>query len=119
MVVDDNDEVRSVFSISLKMQGHEVIECTRGAEAIELFPKQRPEIVILDQSLPEIKGIEVGKQIRQLENGPNVVLALITGTDNAALRQLAEEAGFDDFLLKPISITELANWVDRVGLNQS
>ncbi len=117
MVVDDNEEVRAVFSIGLEIQNHEVIQCANGHEAIELFQKEMPEIVILDQSLPDTQGIDVGKQIRNLKNGQNTVVALITGTHDATLRQATEDAGLDDFLLKPLSIKELACWVNKVSLD--
>ncbi len=112
-LIDDNADVLTVIKISLEMLDYEVFEFARGGDAIEKFPVIQPDLVIVDQGLPDIDGIEVGRQIRELESGGRCPLVLLTGSDGQALRELARKFGFDDFLVKPVRINMLAQGIER------
>ena len=113
MLVDDNLDVRTVITMSLEQLGFEVVACVDGREAIERFTVEKPSVIIIDQGLPDIQGTEVGRQIRQLAGDRPVSIAMLTGSDNPALRQQADEAGVNGFLVKPVRIMYLSNWIDQ------
>lgn len=111
MLVDDNMDVRMVIAMGLEHLGYDVIECVDGREALRRCDEETPDVAIIDQGLPDIRGIEVGQQILQANQRP-LVVALLTGSDGPELRQQAKTAGFDGFLVKPIRIQSLAEWIE-------
>jgi CheY-like chemotaxis protein len=113
LLVDDNMDVRAVITLGLEQLGFRVVACVDGRDAIERFKVEQPDVAIIDQGLPDIQGIEVGRKLRALAQGRPIVIALLTGSDGPALRQQASERGFDDFLVKPVRIQTLAEWIDR------
>ena len=113
LLIDDNEDVRTVIKLSLDMLGYVVVDCANGRDAIEQFPVVQPDVVIVDQGLPDIQGIEVGRQLRAMETGRNFGLMLLTGTDGQSIRDAAVSAGFDDFLVKPVRMTSLTECIEQ------
>jgi len=105
-------DVRAVITMGLEHLGYHVIECVDGRNAIEKFAVEKPDVTIIDQGLPDIQGIEVGRQIKEMANHRPIAIALLTGSDSLAIREQANEAGFDGFLVKPIRIQLLSEWID-------
>jgi len=112
-LIDDNEDVLTVIKISLEMLGYDVVEFAQGGDAVEQFLAVHPDLVIVDQGLPDIEGLEVGRQIRKLESDSRCGLILLTGSDGQSLRDLANEIGFDDFLVKPVSMQTLSECIDQ------
>lgn len=110
-VIDDNEDVLTVLKLSLEMLGYEVSEFALGKDALKQYQHEKPDVVIVDQGLPDIMGLEVGQQIREMESGHACSLILLTGNDGQPLRDQAEDIGFNDFLVKPVRMNELAECV--------
>ena len=94
------------------MLGYEVAEFLDGHDALKHFSDVGPDLAIVDQGLPDIQGIDLGRQIRDRESGDRCVLILLTGTDSQTLRVRGREAGFDDFLFKPVRIQTLQSCIE-------
>ncbi len=114
LLVDDNDKLRALYRISLQMaQGLEVVgEAANGAEAIEETRGKRPDLVLLDLSMPTMDGLEALGRLRQASPQSHVVV--LTGFRNERLGSVAIELGATAFLEKGISPTELAARVKDV-----
>lgn len=112
-LIDDNEDVIAVIKISLEMLGYDVVEFGLGRDAVEHFSAIGPSLVIIDQGLPDIEGLEVGRQIRNMETENRCPLILLTGNDSQPLRDRAKEIGIDDFLVKPARIQALAECIDK------
>lgn len=111
LLVDDNDDIRDVFGIGLEMLGYQYIGVANGTDALEQFPLFKPDIMIVDQGLPDIQGTEIGRQVRAMASGQNISIALLTGTDSQDLRDQATQSGFDQFFVKPVRIKVIAEWI--------
>ena len=112
-VVDDNEDVLSAIKVSLEVLDFEVLVCKTGSDAIEQFEKFNPFLVIVDQGLPDIDGLEVGRGIRSSESAqPRLIL--LTGSDTRKLREQATEIGFDQFLVKPVGIESLSTTIESL-----
>ena len=94
------------------MLGYDVEEFLGGHDALKHFSDVGPDLAIVDQGLPDIQGIDLGRQIRDRESGDRCVLILLTGTDSQTLRVRGREAGFDDFLFKPVRIQTLQSCIE-------
>ena len=113
LLVDDSEDVLVVIQLSLEMLGYDVVACTDGAQAIKQFRATNPSIAIIDLGLPDMSGIEVGRQIRTIQNGINCPLILLTGNDGSKIRDEAQKAGFSDFLVKPVRIGSLSQCIAK------
>ena len=104
LVVDDEPQIARVLRTSLTSNGHEVAVAQDGAEAMELFLKVQPELVITDLAMPGMDGIELTRAIRERSSVPVIVLS-VRGNDASKVAALDE--GADDYITKPFSIQEL------------
>ena len=108
MIVDDDELVRErVLSLipAEKLGLKLVAQAENGVEALELFEQHRPQIVIMDIQIPLMNGIDVAKQMLQVD--PDVKIIIITGFGTLEFAQDAIRSGINDFLLKPINPKEL------------
>ena len=104
LVVDDELAIRRFLRVSLTAHGYRVFEAQRGQEAVDTAAGLRPDLIILDLSLPDVDGIEVTRRIREWSKTPIVILS-VRGQDDDKIAAL--DAGADDYLTKPFSTGEL------------
>ena len=100
-VVDDNADNRLIIRTILEDQ-YEIVEFSSGFEAIEGFQKTRPDVVILDISLPEMDGTEILRRIRQDSRLKDLPVVALTAHAMVGDREKYLSAGFNDYIAKPI-----------------
>ena len=104
LVVDDEMNIRQILETRLSIRGYTVILAENGEEALYLFRKEQPNLVILDIMLPKIDGYEVCSEIRKESQVPIIML---TALGDISDRVLGLELGADDYVMKPFSPKEL------------
>ncbi|HEX8409284.1 MAG TPA: HD domain-containing phosphohydrolase [Thermoanaerobaculia bacterium] len=107
LAVDDNEQNLQLLEEYLWSWGYEVVLARDGREAVELYPRHNPSIIVLDVMMPNMDGYEACRLIKSSPAGrtiPILMLTALTGTDD---KIAALEAGADDFLNKPINRDEL------------
>ena len=104
LVVEDDRQIRSFIRLSLKTQGYTCVEASNGKEALNLIALEQPDVVILDLGLPDMDGIDIIRKVRSFSNLPIIV---VSARDQDKEKVSALDAGADDYLTKPFSITEL------------
>ncbi|PYQ29296.1 MAG: hypothetical protein DMF56_13590 [Acidobacteria bacterium] len=107
LAVDDNDQNLQLLEEYLSSWGYDAVLARDGQEAIDLYPKHDPAIIVLDVMMPNVDGYEACARIKSSPGGrtiPILMLTALTGTDDK-IRAL--ECGADDFLNKPINREEL------------
>ena len=104
LVVEDDSTVRNLITTTLKSNNYTYITAHTGEAAIAAATTQQPDIVFLDLGLPDLDGVEVIKRVRSWSQMPIIVISARSedGDKVAAL-----DAGADDYLTKPFSVTEL------------
>ena len=108
LVADDNRDAGDTLAMLLRLDGHEVHVATDGLEAVEMFARVRPEVVILDIGMPGLSGHEVARRIRELRSEPPVILIAVTGWGQKADKDRAAASGFDHHFTKPVEPTVLS-----------
>jgi two-component system response regulator RegX3 len=93
---------------NLEREGYSVAVASDGRRALELFRADDPSLVILDLMLPEVSGLDVCRQIRQISNVP---IIMVTAKDSEADKVSGLELGADDYVTKPFSVRELVSRV--------
>jgi two-component system cell cycle response regulator DivK len=100
-VVDDNADNRLIIRTILEDQ-YEIVEFSSGSEAIEGFKKDRPDVVILDISLPEMDGTEILRRLRDDSTLHDLPVIALTAHAMVGDREKYLAAGFNDYVAKPI-----------------
>jgi CheY-like chemotaxis protein len=104
---DDDALVRDVVTQTLVEEGVDVHACEGGAEALELCRQLDPDAVLLDLNMPDLDGLETARAIRRDPKLTHLRLVALTGRGTWELRRKAIEAGFDEFLVKPVPVATL------------
>jgi DNA-binding response OmpR family regulator len=105
LVVDDESQIRDLLKEFLAEQAYEVTLASNGKEAIDLTEKEHPDVILLDLKMPEMDGIAACQRLKEQPKTQFIPIIVITGyADN---KILAIEAGADDFVHKPVNLTEL------------
>jgi len=111
LVVDDESNIRDVVCFALKGAGFNPLEAQSGEEAIELFNKENPTLIVLDIGMPGMDGFEVCRQLRQDSSVPIIFLSAFSEEID---RVQGLEIGGDDYITKPFSPRELVIRVKNV-----
>tara|TARA_B100000780_G_scaffold268553_1_gene226594 strand:- start:3202 stop:3948 length:747 start_codon:yes stop_codon:yes gene_type:complete len=104
LVVDDEASIRRILDTRLSMIGYVVITACDGEEALSIFRKETPNLVILDVMMPKLDGYGVCQEIRKTSDVPIIML---TALGDVADRITGLELGADDYVIKPFSPKEL------------
>lgn len=115
MIVDDDELVRERIAkaVPLDLLGLQICaEAEDGEQALELFSRHRPQIVIMDINIPFLNGIDTAKQM--LRENPETNIVIITGFGTVESAKEAIRSGMVDFLLKPINVRELEDALRRI-----
>lgn len=108
LVVDDNQELRQLFSKCLRGAGYSVLEAATGGEALKLAQTRLPDLVLLDVRLPDINGMEVCRQIKNDPALRDMFVALCSGEATSDEHKVdGLHTGADEYLVKPVAISEL------------
>ena len=107
LVVDDDDQLRSLVSRLLRLNGHSVSEASSAEEAAAAVAEMSPDLILLDIELPEKSGLTFLEEIRSDRRLRLIPVVMMTGAATSARKLRAIEAGATDFLPKPFSHVEL------------
>lgn len=104
LVVDDESQIRQFLRISLKAEGFRVFEACSGTEALAVFAREAPDILILDLGLPDMDGVDVLARLRETTNVPVIILSV---RDHEQQKVRALNLGANDYVTKPFGVDEL------------
>ena len=105
LVVDDEENLRSMLAAALQHNGFTVTVVQNGREALEMIPEARPDLVLLDVMMPELDGFEVCRRLRA--SGDRTPVLFLTARDATEDKVRGLTLGGDDYLQKPFSLEEL------------
>lgn len=107
LVVDADDEFRAHVVYTLREAGYTTTEAAHGSEVVELVRRHRPDLVVLEVTLPGLSGYEICRRVRD-EHGSAPMILFVSGDRTDALDRVAGLLlGGDDYLVKPFTIEEL------------
>ena len=114
LIVDDSPLIRRVIRDALTRDSYTILEAVDGESALELFLREKLDIVLLDITMPKIDGIAVCRQIKQLAGRHRIPVLMITGRDDETSVERAFAAGADEYITKPIHPVVLRHRVRRL-----
>ena len=104
LVVDDNQDSRELVVKVLKNKGYQMVEAIDGEEAVETAIAQKPDLILLDISIPKLNGYEVARILKGKEDFRDIPVVALTAHAMKGDRVKALEAGFEGYITKPINV---------------
>ena len=100
LLIDDEEDIVRVLSMSLKSDGYDVVSALSGKEGLDVFKKESPDIILTDIKMPGMDGIEVLKKVKEINSETEVIIITGHGDIDTAIEAL--HYGASDFINKPV-----------------
>jgi predicted signal transduction protein with EAL and GGDEF domain len=103
LVSDDDLNVRLLTRQCLEAEGMTVVEACNGPETLEVFVRERPDLIFLDVEMPGMNGLEVCKRIRKMPQGESIPIMIVTGSNDRQSIDQGFDAGATQYKTKPVN----------------
>ncbi len=113
LVVEDNDGNMRLFHDVLEAHGYNVLQAKDGMEGLRMAHEQRPDLILMDIQLPDVSGLEVTKWLKDDESLKSIPVIAITAFATAGDEEKICEGGDDAYIVKPISVPDFLQTVER------
>jgi len=113
LIVEDNQDLREVFAKVLGFAGYQFSVATTGREAIEMSVTTLPDIILMNVSLPDMRGTEAARWIKNNPRTTSIPIIAWSGLVGPNSREEALSAGMVDYLVKPFSAHELKYKIEK------
>ena len=113
LVVEDDPANRLLLSDVLTAHGFQVVCAETGELGFALASSQAPDLILLDRRLPDADGYSLCTRLRALLPSPATRILMMSGDDPSEAHSTSLAAGADDFLAKPLSLSELLTWLEH------
>jgi two-component system cell cycle response regulator DivK len=114
LLVEDTEDNRFMMRRLLEMSGYAVIEATNGEEAVRLAQSERPDLILMDLSLPVIDGLAATRAIRKLDGFKETPIVAVSAHDTSDFQSEALTAGCNSYITKPIDFSHLETLIARL-----
>jgi two-component system cell cycle response regulator DivK len=117
LIAEDLDENRIALKLMLKLAGFEPLEACDGEQAIEIARRERPDLVLMDISLPIIDGLQATRELRADAELRQLPIIIVSAYDNPETRDEACASGGTDYISKPIEFDQLKEMIEMYLMN--
>jgi CheY-like chemotaxis protein len=114
LLVEDNEMNRDMLSRRLERRGYEVVIAVDGQQGVALAQSTRPDLILMDMSLPVIDGWEATRQLKAKDGMKKTPIIALTAHAMSGDREKALEAGCDDYDTKPIELPRLLGKIEAL-----
>lgn len=111
LVVDDIPDNIVLISLSLQSMGYRVVTAVNGEEAVSVALLARPDLILMDISMPQLDGLGATRRMRENSTLKDVPIVALTAFSTDGFRQAASDAGFNGYLTKPVDFEKLNNLI--------
>jgi len=116
LIVDDQDKIRELVHVTIRIGDYEILEAASGDEAVEVARQHQPDLIFLDVMMPNssLDGFEVCKILKEDERTKNAHILMLTALDKEEDIARGKEVGADGYFTKPFSPLELMSKVEEI-----
>jgi CheY-like chemotaxis protein len=114
LIVEDNAQNRLLLKDLLEYHGFEILEAANGEEGIAVARKERPDLILMDLQMPVMDGFAAGKILKEDPATKHIKIVAITSFAMVGDRERVMEAGFDDYISKPIDTRGLPGLLKKI-----
>lgn len=112
LYIEDNESNRLLVLRVLSAEGHTVLEAENGIEGLEVTERERPDLILVDISMPDMDGYEVATRLRALGSAGQVPIVALTANVMRGDRERSLQAGCDGYIQKPLDVDLLPSQVE-------
>lgn len=117
LLVDDEQDILDLLKYNLEKEGFVVETASNGRLAVQAFESFQPQLILMDVMMPEMDGMEACREIRDLPQGTEVIIAFLTARNEDYSQMAGFESGGDDYIAKPIKprilVSKVKAWLKR------
>jgi DNA-binding response OmpR family regulator len=114
LIAEDERDIRDLIEFTLRYAGHEVVKAANGAEAVEMAPQVKPDLILLDVRMPRMTGYEACKAIKAIEEVKNIPIVFLSAKGQPSEMDSGMDAGAYDYILKPFAPDQLTQRVSEI-----
>ena len=115
LIVEDQPDIRKLIRMTLEFEDYEIHEAADGAFGLRMASAVAPDLMLLDVMMPgELDGLQVCQRIKTDPKLKHIKVVLLTARGQARDREAGQQAGADDYLVKPFSPLQLIETIDRL-----
>jgi CheY-like chemotaxis protein len=114
LVVEDFEDNRFMMRRLLEMSGYRVVEAVNGEQAVETAVSERPDLILMDLSLPKLDGLAATRRIRQHDGLTRTPIVAVSAHDTTDFHADALAAGCNEYVTKPIDFDQLESLLKRL-----
>ena len=111
LLADDDPGLRRLIGTTLGTDDFDLLQAVDGEEALRIARQQHPQLVLLDVNMPKMDGFEVCRQLKAQPETSSIKVVMLTARATEVDRARGQEAGADDYFIKPFSPVQLLNKV--------
>lgn len=111
LAVDDEQSIRKLVSVTLQGRGFDVATAVDGQDALDKALSEKPDLIVLDVMMPKMDGWEVRRRLREDEKTKHIPIIFLSAAGQFESQLHGLESGFEDYLTKPFTPSELADLV--------
>jgi DNA-binding response OmpR family regulator len=114
LIAEDERDNRDLVEFTLKFAGHEVFKAANGAEAVELAPGVKPDLILMDVRMPRMTGYEACRALKEMDDVKDIPVVFLSAKGQDVEMKTGLEAGAIDYILKPFAPDELTRRVAEI-----
>src|SRR5215470_17290501 len=114
LVAEDERDIRELINFTLVFAGHQVTQAANGAEALELAPKVKPDLIMMDVRMPKMTGYEACRQMKQIPEVRDIPVVFLSAKGQDEERQTGIDAGAVAYITKPFAPEDLTRQIGEI-----
>jgi CheY-like chemotaxis protein len=114
LIAEDERDIRDLVAFTLRFAGHEVFAATNGEEAVELAPRVKPDLVLMDVRMPRMTGYEACRALKADPVLKHIPVIFLSAKGQESEIQQGLDAGAEEYLLKPFAPDQLTDRVKDI-----
>ena len=111
LIAEDERDIRDLIQFTLTFAGHKITAAANGAEALELAPKVKPDLIMMDVRMPKMTGYEACREMKKIDDIKHVPIIFLSAKGQDEEKQTGMEAGAVAYILKPFAPDELTRQI--------
>ncbi len=114
LIAEDERDIRDLVAFTLRFAGHEVVAASNGEEAVQMAPKENPDLILMDVRMPRMTGYEACRVLKADPKLKDIPVVFLSAKGQESEIQIGLEAGAEEYLLKPFAPDQLTERVKMI-----
>ncbi|MCA0458996.1 MAG: response regulator [Chloroflexi bacterium] len=114
LIAEDERDIRDLIQFTLTFAGHKITAAANGAEALELAPKVKPDLIMMDVRMPKMTGYEACREMKKIDEIKNIPVIFLSAKGQDEEKQTGIDAGAVAYILKPFAPDDLTRQISDI-----